>query len=651
MKYPHLYSSLDIGKLTIKNRIMTSGHQTTLVDEHLPTDDFVAYHTERAKGGVGLIVMEAHGVHKTGLNTPHAIDASNPEIIKIHSELADNVHKYGSRLFAQLMHNGREAYPSDDQTVTVAPSAIPTERFHTIPRELEEEEIEDIIEGFVKSAIHCKEAGVDGVELVGSHAYLLAQFWSPKMNIRKDQWGGSFENRLRFAREVIKRVRSAVGSDLTLGMRISLESMDDVGASTEESLKIIRHLNDLGLLDYWSLVIGSSATHKGSSFIVPPQTESADNLFHRTNEVRKIINPLPLIITSRIYQPAIAENMLAQGIGDVMGMTRALIADPHMPNKTLEDKEDQVIPCIACNQGCIGRYQEHLPIRCTVNPRTGRERYFDEVDSAEVSRNVTVVGGGPAGLIAAIIAKKRGHQVEIIEAKKDLGGQLKVMLGAIHKEQVETWHDFLINEVKRLEIPVHLGKRFHADEVKNKEVDALILATGSKPSVPAFSTDLEYTVYSAWDVLKGQEIMEESVLVIDWKGDWPGVEAAEYLASQGKNTELVSATYGIGESLQQYIRHKALENLDKYGVKQTPQFKLVDMESNRLKLKHLFSGREEIRHPEAVVLAIGNDSTDSLQLYRSLKGQLKEVHRVGDAYSPRSLDEAVWEGFNTGMKV
>ncbi len=630
---------------------MTSGHQTTLAENHLPTDDFIAYHTERAKGGVGLIVMEAHGVHKTGLNTPHAIDASNPKIIETHSKLATNVHAYGARLFAQLMHNGRESYMNDDNTDVVAPSAIPTERFHIIPRELEVEEIEEIIDGFVQSAVHLKEAGLDGLEFIGSHSYLLGQFWTEKMNQRQDEWGGSFYNRLRFAREVITRVRKAIGDDMVLGMRLSLESKDDEGLSTEETLDVIKHLNDLGLLDYWSLVIGSSATYKGSSYIVPPSTESADDLFARTNEVREIIGDLPLIITSRIYKPDIAEGMIQEGFGDVVGMTRALIADPHMPNKILNQQEEQITPCIACNQGCIGRYQEHLPIRCTVNPVTGREQYFNEIPPAGIPRKVLVIGGGPSGMMAAITARRRGHDVELIEENDKLGGQLNVMQGALNREQVNDWREYLERELKRLGVRIQLEKRFSIADLKDRQVDSLILAGGSQPDVPHHPSDTTYSIYTSWDVLDGESIKEDSVLVLDWKGDWPGVQAAELLAKQGKNVELVSGTYGVGEVVQQYIRNKILSTFDKYNVTLSPHFKLSEMKEDHIVIKHMFSGRKEVKEPEAVIVAVGNNAEKSLQLYRELKDQVKKVHRIGDALSPRSLDEATWEGFKLGISI
>lgn len=649
--YPTLFSGTKLGNVTIKNRIMSSAHQTTLVENHLPTDDFIAYHTERAKGGVGLIVMEAHGVHQTGLNTPFAIDASNPEIINIHKQTAKNVHKYGAKLFAQLIHHGREAYISEDNDDVVAPSAVPTERFHIIPRVLEDEEIEEIIDGFVQSALHLQEAGLDGVEFAGSHAYLFEQFWSAKVNKRNDKWGGSFENRMRFTREVIRRVREAVGEDFVLGMRMSLDSIDEVGTSGEDSIKIIQHLQELEILDYWSMVIGSSATYKGSSYIVPPSTDSAYELFEGIPRMKEVVNDTPIIITSRIYTPEIAEDLMHKYEVDVVGMTRALIADPHFPNKILEGKDEQIIPCIACNQGCIGRYQEHLPIRCTVNPITGREKHYANYVQEKSDKSFIVVGGGPSGMMTAITLAKASDDVTLYESSNTLGGQLNVMKGSLHSEQVDDWLKYLKSEIKRLGVHVKLNQTVTIEEVKQQEPNAVVVASGAKPLMPDFVSDTNINVYSAWDVLAGNPIQEKDVVVIDWKGDWPGVEATQLLASQGKQVEIISQTYAVGESLQQYRQNKALEEMDRLHVKQTPNFKLADMDDSTITIEHLFSGRQESRTPEAIVLSVGLDATESLEKFHKLSEHVEGIARIGDAKSPRSLDEAVYEGFKTALEL
>lgn len=267
--YEHLLDAIKIGSVTLKNRIMSSAHQTSLTEDHLPTEDFIAYHLERAKGGVGLVVLEAHAAHSTAINTPLAINGTHPDLVGWHHELVSQAANTGVKIFAQLLHNGSEAYTESYAEPVVAPSAVPTERFHLMPRELEDSEIEEIIESFALTAKHLREAGLDGVELGGAHGYLFAQFWSPRTNLRTDKWGGSFENRLRFSEEVVKRVKEEIGDEMALGMRVSIGSADDEGLTEEESLEIVNYLSGLNLIDYWSVVVGSSRTYEGSSYPNP----------------------------------------------------------------------------------------------------------------------------------------------------------------------------------------------------------------------------------------------------------------------------------------------------------------------------------------------------------------------------------------------
>lgn len=648
--YPHLLQSLRVGPVVLKNRIMSTGHQTTLVEGNLPTDDFIAYHEERARGGVGLIVLEAHAVHPSGILTPHTIDAGNPAIVERHRRLAERVHAHGARVFVQLFHGGREAYVTDYRDPVVAPSAVPTERFHLIPRELEEEEIEDIVAGFVRAAVHLREAGVDGLEFVGSHGYLFTQFWGERTNIRSDRWGGGLEGRLRFAVETVRRVREAVGHAMALGMRISIGSEDDEGPGVEESLRVVEALEATGLLDYWSVVVGSSATYRGCAYIVPPAPVGAELALERARRVKARV-ARPVFVASRIYSPEQAERAIREGCADVVGMTRALIADPHLPRKIAGEEPGAVIPCIACNQGCIGRYQQHLPIRCTVNPVTGRERLYAELAPARVPLRVLVAGGGPAGMMAAIAAARRGHRVTLVEREPQLGGQLRVILGALHREQVGRWLEYLLGELEAAGVEVATSTPLDPASLPPGSVDAVVLATGARPRVPPLPADAGLPVLTAWDVLSGGAVPGQSVLVVDWKGDWPGVEAAELLAHRGHRVEIASATYHVGEALQQYVRNGFLARFDLMGVQMTPGFKLAAIRGGEVVLRNVFSGREEVRRPDAVVLALGADASESLRLYRALKGRVPRLYRVGDALAPRTLDEAVWEGFRIGAEL
>lgn len=641
-----LYEPVQIGPVEIVNRVVSTGHQTTLVTDHLPTAAYLAYHRERAVGGVGLIVLEAHAVHHTGMLSSHTIDATDPAVIDRHRALVEAVRPYGTRVFAQLIHNGREAYVLDAAPPVVAPSAVPTERFHLIPRELEEVEIEEIIDGFAEAAGNLVGAGLDGIELTGSHGYLFTQFWSEHTNRRTDRWGGSLENRLRFTTETIRRVREAIGPERALGMRISVGSQDAEGPDVDASLDVVRHLDGLGMLDYWSVVVGSSATHRGASYIAPPAEVDPTAVLARARDVKRLVS-VPVVATSRIDTPARGAEAVRAGDADLVGMTRALIADPDLPNKAKRDPAAPYIACIGVNQGCIGRYQQGLPIRCTVNPRTGREGQQPPITPAPISRSVLVVGGGPAGMTAALTAAERGHHVTLMEAASELGGALRYL----DRPAVARWIDHTSRRLADAGVALERSTSFEPVHLEAGVVDRVVLATGASAAQPEVRIEPGAQVVDALAVLAGTGIDGDEVVVHDWRGDWIGIAAAETLCRSGKRVELVTAAYGAGEFLQQYIRDQALGRLDLAGVTLRSGFALSEVHADGIRLRNLFSGRylELPRRP--LVVSAGGDASASLALYRSVRDAGADVVRVGDAWAPRSLDDAIREGFDAALAI
>src|ERR687897_210812 len=385
------------------------------INDHLPTPDLIAYHAARARGGVGGIFIEATAVDATGLLTSHTLGGFLPEIVDGYERLGGAVRAHGTRLFVQLFHGGREQISSAPRAPTIAPSPVPSPRYMAEPRALTQAEIDALLEGYATAARHCREGGVDGIEVSMSHGYLVAQFFSPVSNRREDEYAAP----LRFAREVLEAVREGAGPELAVGVRLSADELAPEGLDAAACAAIAGELCGTGLVDFASLVLGHSAYFASSSLIVPPPPASPDALAGPLAAVREAVD-VPVIGTTQVVDVRAAEALIAGGGADAVGMTRALIADPDLVAKAAAGATDEIIACIGCNQGCIGHYHAGVPIGCVVNPRTGRERTLPR-PAARPHRDVLVVGGGPAVVDAwTAIANPAGLAGRVLVA--DWGG-------------------------------------------------------------------------------------------------------------------------------------------------------------------------------------------------------------------------------------
>jgi len=608
----HLFSPLALGAVELPNRIVSTAHQTTLVHDHLPTDDFVAYHEARARGDVGLIVLEATAVHPSGLLTSHTLGGYLPEIVQGYRRVAAAVRPHGTRLFVQLLHGGREQIATPPRPPALAPSAIPSPRFRAEPRAMSAGEIEELIAGYGRCAELAAEAGLDGVEVSAAHRYLVEQFLDPELNRREDEWrDGS-----RFLVEVLRAVRAAAPS-LALGVRLSADS---------PRARTIAELAVAEGADYVSMALGDSSTYLGSVGIVPPppveEAAIAEVLFEAG---------LPRIATSRVVDVELADELVAAGRVEALGMTRALIADPDLPRKAREDRLVERIGCVGCN-ACIAHYHAGTPLRCAVNPRTGRERQIGPPVTGERRRRVVVVGGGPAGIAAAVDAGSAGHEVVLLEREGRLGGQI-ALTGAAPggRELAERFLDNARRSLAAAGVVVRLGVSWPEE----LEADGFVLATGAKP----YRGDDGLT---AWDVLAGTIPEGERVLVADWGGDPAGLDAAELLAEAGKEVTLAVSSVAVGELVHQYRRNLYLQRLYRAGVRIVHHHELAPGPV----LRNVFAPELETRvEADAVVLALGRVPVEA----EPPAGIPFE--RAGDCLSPRSLEEAVLEGTLAARRV
>lgn len=649
-----LFEPISIGSTTLRNRIMSSGHQTTLVSDHLPTNAFDEYHVARARGGAGLIVLEAHAVDESGLLTSHTIDASDDRIVDRYEPFVDAIHDEGTALFAQLFHGGRERYTDDYAPPAPAPSDVPTDRLQVIPRPLTNGEIHELIHSFGTAAARMERAGLDGVEIVGSHGYLPAQFWSPHTNDRDDEFGGPLQNRCRFTTEIVASIRERTGTDFAVGVRLSADERHRRGLTVDETMPIIDHIDNHSALDYWSVVVGSSSTHRSCRYITPPASNT-HSIVQNPGEAIKQLVEKPVIVTSRIDTPEKGAKLLEETSIDVVGMTRALIADSSMPRKVRENERATVTPCVACNQGCIGRYQDGLPIRCTVTPETGREAEFEGTQTASDTKRVIVVGGGPAGLTCAVTAAERGHEVTLFEQAPELGGQVRTYADLPHRGAFETWIDVLETRLRENDVEIRLNEPFdptvldsHGNGVE--AVDAVVLATGSSGRVPDVPIDDRRDVFTAREILEDpNHIRGDNVLISDWDGRHAALDTAIVCSEVTEQTELVTGTYAPGETVQQYIQNELLGRLDERDVQFTPGHR-VAMVTDDVILENVFNERRKSRpNVDTVIFAHGGRAEQELDLATDEQGV--SVHRIGDCWAPRSLDEAVSEGYDTGRTL
>ena len=422
-RFPKLFSPLTLRGVTIKNRIFSTGHDTNLAAGGLINDRLVAYHRARAAGGAGLLIVQVSGVHETARYTSHLLMATTDDSIPGYRKVAEACHAHDCRVFGQLFHPGREIMESQDGSLPVAyaPSTSPNERFHVMPAPLTRRLIDEIVEGYGAGA-QCAwpTAGMDGVEIIASHGYLPAQFLNPRVNRREDEYGGSFENRMRFLRRVIAASRAAVGPDKVVGMRISGAELDHDGLTEEEVLETCRALSADGELDYYNVIAGSSASVAGAIHIVPPMAIETGYVAPFAAAVRAVVDK-PVFVAGRINQPQIAEQVLISNQADMCGMTRAMICDPEMPAKTATGKLDDIRACIGCNQACIGHFHLGYAISCIQHPETGRELDYGKLKPAAKARKVLIAGGGPAGMKAAAVAAARGHKVTLYEIERTAG--------------------------------------------------------------------------------------------------------------------------------------------------------------------------------------------------------------------------------------
>lgn len=639
MKFKAMFQPITIGPMTVKNRFVVPpmGNNFANTDGSM-SDQSVAYYRERAKGGFGLITIEATVVHKGAKGGPRKPCLYDDSTIESFRKVVDACHAEGAKVSVQLQNAGPEGNAKNAGAPITAATSIPSEVGRDTPRELSTEEVYVLIRGYGQAARRAMLAGVDAVEVHMAHGYLVSTFMSPRTNKRVDEFGGSFENRMRFSRLIIQEIKKTTEGKVAVLARIN--SSDEVpgGLDVHDSAAIAAYLEDCGL----DAIHVSRAVHIKDEYMWAPTVVHGGFSASLAEEIKRAVS-IPVITVGRYTEPQFAELMVREGRCDLVAFGRQSLADPHMPEKAQEEKLDEMIPCIACLQGCVANMYAGNPVCCLTNPFLGHES--EGLKPAEKPKKVMVIGGGVAGLCAAFVAKERGHQVSLYEAGEVLGGNMRLAAYPPGKGCINGMICSYINNCKAQGVTIELNTSVTPELLREKKPDAVIVATGSKPLMLPIP-GIEKTVHAA-DVLEGNVKPGKRVLVVG--GGMVGCEVADFLGELGHQVSIVELRDELGADVIPEHRKFLMKELNEYQVQGITGAKVTEFHEDGVSyvLENGTEGRVE--QVDTVVLAMGYRNYDPLS--QEIKVFAKEVFVIGDSVRARRAMDATKEAFETAMMI
>lgn len=639
MKYEKLFSKGKIGNLELKNRVVMPAIGTSLAAySGEPSKDMIAYYEERAKGGCGLIITEITRVDEEyGVSTPNQLSVTNPKHVAGLERLVQTVHKYDTKLFVQLHHPGRESHSYlINGKQLIAPSPIPCGVCKEVPREMTTEEVEGMVKKFITGAKIAQKAGVDGVELHGAHGYLINQFLSPYTNKRVDKYGGSFTNRMRFITEIILGIRHICGTQFPVSVRISGDEFVEAGINLDESVKIARYLESIGI----DVINVSAGIYETGFTIIEPVALPQGWKQHLAKTIKSYVK-IPVIAVNNIKFPETAESFLNEGVMDFAGIGRAQLADPEWTIKAASGREDTIRPCISCLH-CIETCESGVKTKCAVNPRMSRELEFSNIEKDMEGKNAVVIGAGPAGLEASRTLALRGFNVTLLEKEDKIGGMVYLATKPPEKDKLNWLIDYYNSELKKLNVAVKLNCEATVESVKAINPDVVFIATGSNPIVPPVEGVNGDNVFTVSDILGEKvELKEEKVVVIG--GGMTGCEVAEFLATRGNKVSLVDMLPKFGSDVYPANMVTIMKNLNAHNVSMLTSHKLNKISDKSVSLIKLENNSPVEIEADKVVLSLGITPNKSLESI--MRDNFNNVKVIGDASKPGRIAEAVREGF------
>ena len=652
--FPHLFSPLRVGKYTLRNRIMNTGHAAHFqAGDGTPTEQYVHYVGERAKGGAAIIVT-GHTVPVYDGEASLSLTNYDDRVVQVLHRMGAAAHAYDVPLLAQLGHRGRRV--SDNaaflQRDVVAPSPVPSPDFSVpmfMPHELTTAEVERLVESFAAASRRIRRCELDGIELSVGMDYLFANFLHPNGNRRSDKYGGTtLDERMTFLREVISTTRAELGPDRLIGVRM-YDDMVDYSMQLEDYVELAKLLETDGIVDYlnmWHAIVPSP--RKGRMHW--PSYYFAPGAFVRLPEAIKAAVKLPVVGTGRMDSPGIAERTLAEGKADMIGMVKTLIADAHFPNKAKAGRVEDIRQCIACTQSCVGHVDVGLAIGCIYNPVVGREREWATLEPAAVSRKVLIIGAGPAGMEAARIAAMRGHTVVLIERESRMGGQVNLVMKTPNRGSFEEIISWFERQLPKLGVEIRLGTEADATMVLAEDADNVIVATGSTAFLPDVKGTNRPNVFTARDVLSGKAQLGQSVMIVDTLGRAEAVTTADYLIDRGHKVQLLTGLPLIAPHMPTPSRHHLLEKLMNNKVTLHTYTGVWEVEERSVETYNVVNWEPNtVDGIDSVVFGSGGKADDTL--FRTLRGKHPAIHTIGDCYQPRDIEVSIIHGHRIAREL